>query len=340
MSCKRKGKQTVEFAAPPSIIASAGVAGKKEGEGPLAKSFDHISEDPYFGERSWEKAESAMQRLAFTHALNKAGLSPSSIQYIFAGDLLNQCIASVFAMRDSGVPYLGLYGACSTIAEGLALAAMSIDGGFADVVCAMTSSHFCSAERQFRMPLEYGGQRSPTAQWTATAAGCAVLSSEGGGPYITHATVGTIRDAGICDADNMGAAMARAAYDTLSAHFRDLGIEPGYYDLIVTGDLGSVGRSIVIDFFRQDGADISPVYDDCGMLLYSNEEQDVHAGGSGCGCSALVLCTYLLDALRSGRCSRLLFAATGALMSPVSSCQGESIPGICHAVAISNTKDF
>lgn len=339
MSCKRTGKQTVKFASPPSVIASAGVVGKKEGEGPLAKSFDYISEDSYFGERSWEKAESAMQRLAFTHALNKAKLSPASIQYVFAGDLLNQCIASVFAMRDSSIPYFGLYGACSTMAEGLTLAAMSIDGGYADTACAVTSSHFCSAERQFRMPLEYGGQRSPTAQWTATAAGCALLSADGDGPYITHATTGIIRDAGICDANNMGAAMARAAYDTLSAHFGDLGIEPNHYDLIVTGDLGFVGRSIVIDFFRQDGADISPIYDDCGMLLYSGEEQDVHAGGSGCGCSASVLCTYLLDALRSGRYNRLLFAATGALMSPTSSCQGESIPGICHAVAISNTKD-
>lgn len=339
MNSKKIGKQTIKFSSPPSIVGSASVVGKKEGEGPLAKSFDFISEDSYFGEQTWEKAESSMQRLAFSHALNKARLSAASVQYVFAGDLLNQCIASVFAMRDSCIPYFGLYGACSTMAEALSLAAMTVDGGYADTVCAITSSHFCSAERQFRMPLEYGGQRTPTAQWTATASGCALLSSEGSGPYITHITTGVIRDAGITDANNMGAAMARAAYDTLSVHFSDLGVGPEYYDLIVTGDLGAIGRSIVIDFFMQDGTDISPVYDDCGMLLYSGSEQDVHAGGSGCGCSASVLCGYLLDGVRSGRYNRLLFAATGALMSPTSTSQGESIPGICHAVAISNTKE-
>lgn len=339
MSYKKIGKQTLTFNNPPSIIASASIAGKKEGEGPLANSFDYICDDSYFGEKSWEKAESTMQKLAFTHALSKAKLSPASIDYIFSGDLLNQCTASAFAMRDADIPYFGLYGACSTMAESLSLAAMTIDGGYADTACAITSSHFCSAERQFRTPLEYGGQRTPTAQWTATAAGCAILSSCGSGPYITNVTTGIIKDAGITDANNMGAAMAQAAYDTLSVHFSDLGIRPDHYDLIVTGDLGLVGRSIVIDFFMRDGIDISPVYNDCGMLLYSNDEQDVHAGGSGCGCSASVLCGYLLDAVRSGRYGRLLFAATGALMSPTSTGQGESIPGICHAVSISASKE-
>jgi stage V sporulation protein AD len=338
MSNKRIGTQTLYLQNPPSIIGSACIGGKKEGEGPLASSFDYICEDSYFGEKSWEKAETAMQKLALSHALDKAKLSPSELEFIFAGDLLNQCTASAYSIRDSNVPFFGLYGACSTMAESLSLAAMTIDGGFADTVCALTSSHFCSAERQFRLPLEYGGQRTPTAQWTATAAGACILSSSGNGPYLTHITVGKIKDAGITDSSNMGAAMAQAAYNTLSTHFQDLGIRPDYYDIIVTGDLGFVGHSIVLDFFMRDGIDIAPVYDDCGLLLYSREEQDVHAGGSGCGCSAAVLCGWLLDSMRAGKYKRLLFAGTGALMSPTSTNQGESIPGICHAVAISTVK--
>jgi stage V sporulation protein AD len=237
-------------------------------------------------------------------------------------------------MRDSGVPFLGLYGACSTMAEGLGLAALMIDGGYADCTCAVASSHFCAAERQFRQPLEYGGQRTQTAQWTATAAGAAVLAAEGSGPYVTHVTFGRIRDGGIRDVSNMGAAMAQAAYDTLCRHFEDLGAAPSDYDLIVTGDLGRVGRSIVLDLFRRDGLDLSPVYDDCGVLLYDQERQDVHAGGSGCGCSAAVLCAWILNGVSAGRWKRVLFCGTGALMSPTSAGQGESIPGICHAVAI------
>lgn len=338
MNLKRIGTQTIGFADPPSIIGSACVGGKKEGDGPLGSSFDALSEDPYFGEKSWEKAESAMQKLALTHALNKAGIPASQLQYLFAGDLLNQCTASAFALRDTNTPFFGLFGACSTMAEGLTLAAMVIDGGYADTVCALTSSHFCTAERQFRTPLEYGGQRCPTAQWTATAAGAAILAGSGSGPFVTHATVGRIRDAGITDVNNMGAAMAQAAYDTISAHFSDLSRGPADYDLIVTGDLGLVGRGIVLDFFARDGIDMAPVYDDCGMLLFDRETQDVHAGGSGCGCSAAVLCGWLLDGMRAGRWRRLLFCGTGALMSPTSAGQGESIPGICHAVSISSTK--
>ncbi len=338
MKQKRIGSQTVRFSDPPSVIGSACVGGKKEGEGPLGRSFDYISQDAYFGESSWEKAESAMQRLAFSHALNKAKLSASSLDYIFAGDLLNQCTASAFSMRDAEVPFFGLYGACSTMAEAISLAAMSIDGGFADTVCAVTSSHFCSAERQFRLPLEYGGQRTPSAQWTATASGAAILSAQGCGPYVTAVTTGRIRDAGITDANNMGAAMAPAAYETVSAHLQDLNLQPEDYDLIVTGDLGLIGRSVVMDFFLRDGIDIAPYYDDCGLLLYDRERQDVHAGGSGCGCGASVLCGWLLDGLRSGRWSSLLFCATGALLSPTSVGQGESIPAICHAVAFSTTK--
>ena len=335
MERKRIGKQTLCLTNPPSVVGSAAVVGKKEGEGPLGSAFDLICEDAYCGEKSFEKAESALQRLALAHALNKARLSPAQVRYLFAGDLLNQCVASSFAMRDSGVPFLGLYGACSTMAEGLGLAALMIDGGYADCACAVASSHSCAAERQFRQPLEYGGQRTQTAQWTATAAGAAVLAAEGSGPYVTHVTFGRIRDGGIRDVSNMGAAMAQAAYDTLCRHFEDLGAAPSDYDLIVTGDLGRVGRSIVLDLFRRDGLDLSPVYDDCGVLLYDQERQDVHAGGSGCGCSAAVLCAWILNGVSAGRWKRVLFCGTGALMSPTSAGQGESIPGICHAVAIS-----
>ncbi len=336
MNEKRIGKQTVRFSAPPAIIGYAAAVGPKEGEGPLGRCFDVVGTDARFGEKSWEKAESALQKLAFRTALDKAQRNPGQLDYLFAGDLLNQCTASTFGLRDSGVPFFGLFGACSTMAEGLSLAAMLLDGGYGETACAVTSSHFCSAERQFRQPLEYGGQRCPTAQWTATAAGAAILSADGRGPRITHVTTGRIRDAGITDANNMGAAMAQAAYDTLRCHFEDRKIEPRHYDLIVTGDLGRIGRGIVLDFFRRDGIDLSGVYDDCGVLLFSPQSQDVHAGASGCGCSAAVLCSYLLDGMRSGRWNRLLFCGTGALMSPTSAGQGESIPGICHAVAISN----
>ncbi len=334
MSLKHLGKQSVTFAKPPSINGHACVVGKKEGEGPLRESFDYIGEDSYFGMETWEKAEVAMQRQALSLALNKADIAPSKVEYIFAGDLLNQCIGSCYSVRDSDSGFFGLFGACSTMAESLSLAAITIDGGFADIAAAVTSSHFCSAERQFRFPLEYGGQRTPTSQWTVTGSGAVILSSGGAGPYITHITTGKVVDAGIKDANNMGAAMAPAAYDTLSTHFADRGISPSYYDLIVTGDLGRVGHSVVLDFFMKDGIDLSAVYNDCGLMIFS-EDQDVHAGASGCGCSASVLAGYLLNGMRSGRWKRLLFAPTGALMSPTSVQQGESILGICHAISIS-----
>ncbi len=339
MSTKHLGKQSLAFSAPPSFAGHAAVAGKKESEGPLGKSFDYVYTDSYCGEKTWEKAETCMQQRALSLALSKSGLTADCIQYIFAGDLLNQCIASGFSVRDSNIPFFGLYGACSTMAESLSLAAMAIDGGFADTTAALTSSHFCSAERQYRFPLDYGGQRTPTAQWTATAAGAAILQAEGPGPYITHVTTGRIVDAGIKDANNMGAAMAPAAYDTLKAHFADTGRSPRDYDMIVTGDLGSLGHSVVADLFKKDGLDIASIYYDCGMLLFS-PEQDVHAGGSGCGCSASVLCGHLLNGIRAGRWKRILFAATGALLSPTSTQQGESIPSICHAVAISSERGF
>ena len=331
---KKLGRQTVAFACPPSIVGHANVVGKKEGEGPLAGHFDHIAQDDSFGEKSWEKAESAMQRLALSAALNKAGRNTGGLDYLFGGDLLNQCIGSSFAVRGQDVPFLGLYGACSTMAEGLCLAAMVLDGGFGQWAAALTSSHFCSAERQYRTPLEYGGQRTPTAQWTVTGSGCAVLAREGNGPYITHATVGKIVDMGIKDANNMGCAMAPAACATIQAHFADTGRRPSDYDLILTGDLGQFGWEILKDLLRRDGVQADNLYD-CGTLIYDLKQQDVHCGGSGCGCSAVVLTGYLLNGMRAGKWKHILFCGTGALLSPTSTQQGESIPGICHAVAIS-----
>lgn len=337
MTTKKLGKQTVALANPPSIAGHANVVGKKEGDGPLANSFDHIEQDDSFGEKSWEKAETAMQKMALTAALDKAKQSVATLDYLFAGDLLNQCIGTGFAVRGQDVPFYGLYGACSTMAESLSLASMMLDGGFGEWTAAMTSSHFCSAERQYRTPLEYGGQRTPTAQWTVTGAGCVILARDGQGPYITHVTTGKIVDKGIKDANNMGAAMAPAAYATIHAHLADTGRDPSYYDLIVTGDLGSLGSGIVRDFFHADGTDLQNLVD-CGTLIYDLRGQDVHCGGSGCGCSAVVLTGYLLNGMRAGQWKNILFCGTGALLSPTSMQQGESIPSICHAVAISTQK--
>lgn len=330
---KKLGRQTAELPSRPRIIASAAVGGKREGEGSLKDCFDRVSADSYFGEESWERAESHMIRECFDLACNKAGLAAAP-DYIIAGDLLNQCVSSAFAMKDSGAPYFGVYGACSTMAESLTLAAMLVDGGYAETACAVTGSHFCTAERQYRYPLEYGGQRTPTSQWTVTGAGAAIVGALGRGPYISHVTTGRIVDAGINDANNMGAAMAPAAYDTLCAHFADTGRAPEYYDAIFTGDLGALGHDIVQDMFAADGVKLGARYMDCGVLIYDLRTQDVHAGGSGCGCCASVLCGHILPAMRKGIWKRVLVAATGALMSSTSAQQGASIPGICHAVAI------
>lgn len=330
----RLGRQTVALERPAVILSHAAVGGKQEGEGPLADCFDHLCNDSFFGEKTWEKAESAMQKIALSKALEKATLSPEDLDYIFAGDLLNQCIGTSFSLRDFGIPFYGLYGACSTMGESLALASLLISGGIAGKVGAMTSSHFCTAERQYRMPVPYGNQRTPTAQWTATASGCAILGAEGNGPRVTVVTCGKIVDKGICDANNMGAAMAPAAYDTLAAHFKATGTRPQDYDLVLTGDLGVLGHQIVTEFFQQDGIDMSENYQDCGMLLYDIKNQDMHAGASGCGCSASVLCGYLLRQMEENHLKKILFAPTGALLSPTSSFQGESIPSICHALTI------
>ena len=330
----RLGRQTVALENPAVILSHAAVGGRQEGEGPLSEYFDHLSGDSFFGEKTWEKAESAMQKLALSKALEKANLAAEDLDYILAGDLLNQCIGTSFGLRDFGIPFYGLYGACSTMGESLALGSLLVAGGFAKRAGAMTSSHFCTAERLYRMPVPYGSQRTPTAQWTATASGCAILGDEGQGPRITVVTCGKIVDKGVTDANNMGAAMAPAAYDTLRAHFSATGTGPKDYDLVLTGDLGVLGRQIVADFFAADGVDMGETYQDCGMLLYDIQKQDMHAGASGCGCSASVLCGYLLGQMEARHLKKILFAPTGALLSPTSSFQGESVPGICHALTI------
>ena len=334
MGILHRGRQSFVFDRHPAILASSAIAGKKEQEGPLKAYFDETSTDTKWGQSSWEKAESKMQELALETARKKAGIHNQDLDALFAGDLLNQCISSSFAIRDSGVPFLGLYGACSTMAEGLCLAGMAVNGGYARIAAAVSSSHFASAERQYRYPLGYGGQRTPTAQWTVTGAGCILLGHREQGPFLNAATVGAVVDYGIKDANNMGAAMAPAAYETLRAHFDDLQLSPSDYDLIVTGDLGSVGKEIMLDLFRRDGVGIGGVYNDCGVMIFDTEKQDVHAGGSGCGCGSVVLCGYLLRQMEKKKLRNVLFCGTGALMSPLSTQQGESIPAVCHAVSI------
>ena len=334
----RRG-DTLLFPTPPVVAAHAAIGGKKEGEGPLAACFDELSADNFFGQSNWEAAEKEMALRAARLCLKKAETTPDKVSLALAGDLQAQCTASSYALRELGIPFVGLFGACSTMAEALGLGAALCSAGMADGLLAMTSSHFCAAERQFRTPLEYGAKRTPTAQWTATASGCCILADQGDGPYITHVTCGRIVDKGITDANNMGAAMAPAACDTLSALFRETKTGPGDYDLIVTGDLGVLGHAIVTDLLGREGVDLSRNYQDCGMLLYDLDKQDMHAGASGCGCSAAVLNGYLLGGMQQGRWQRVVFAPTGALLSPTSSFQGESIPGICHAVVLSHTKE-
>ncbi len=335
MNRKHLGRQSVRFDFPPSILSYASVVGKKEGEGPLAAYFDQISTDTHFGQTTWEKAESQMQTLALQEAMKKPSLSPSSVHMLFAGDLLNQCIGTSFAARGTDIPFYGLYGACSTMAESLSLAAMAVEGGYAELAAAMTSSHFASAERQYRLPLEYGGQRTPTAQWTVTGSGAVLVGPNQAPPYIRGFTTGKIVDLKITDANNMGAAMAPAFVDTVLGHFQDTGLSPNDYDLIVSGDLGKVGKELARDLFRREGLSLGDKLDDCGTMIFDLERQDVHAGGSGCGCSAVVLCGYLMEKLKTRKLRNILFCGTGALLSPVSTQQGESIPSVCHAVAIS-----
>lgn len=341
---KRIGKRTLALENRPYLLGHAAAVGKKEGEGPLGERFDYVAKNDRMGQRSWELAESELQKTAIRLALRKATLPERSLDLILAGDLLNQCIGSFLASMHANVPYLGQYGACSTMAQGLALGGCLVESGAADRLLAAASSHFCSAERQYRFPLAYGGQRTPTAQWTATAAGAAVLGSEpvpnGAEPCdvrVTHVLFGKMVEMGVKDAANMGAAMAPAAADTLSALLEDLSAQPRDFDCIVTGDLGHIGADLLLTLLRGDSIDLSPVYSDCGSLIFG-DEQDAHAGGSGCGCSAAVLCGPLLRDMHRGKIHRLVFAGTGAMMSPTSVQQGQPIAGICHAVVLERSE--
>ena len=330
---KKIGTNTFKLDDLISIVSTASIVGPKESDGPLKEYFDKCVEDEFWGEKSWEKAESKFIKEASISALNKSSLAATDIDCIFSGDLLNQCISSTFGMRDSNIPFYGIFGACSTFCEALSVGSVFIDAGANNVLCA-TSSHFCSAEKQFRFPLELGNQRTPNSQWTVTGAGSVVLSRNGKGPFITHFTPGVITDMGIKDANNMGAAMAPAALKTLITHLSDTGRSPDYYDMILTGDLGYVGKDILIKLAAEQGYDISNVYNDCGVLMFDQAKQDTHAGGSGCACSATVFSGYIYKLLVEKNISKVLLIATGALMNATSSQQGESIPGIAHAVAI------
>ena len=321
----------------PSILAWASVASKKESEGPLAPYFDLINADSTFGQRTWEKAESYLQRACVSKLLEKAGLAPEGVDCLFAGDLLNQCIGSSYGLRDLSVPFFGLYGACSTMAESLMLASVFVDSGKARHCVAATSSHFCSAERQFRFPLEYGGQRTPTSQWTVTGAGAVLVGAHDGPPYVRAACPGIITDLGIRDQGNMGAAMAPAAARTIEGYLQATGTTVEDYDLILTGDLGEVGSSLLDELLTRDGITLGKRHTDAGLLIYDRRRQpEVCAGGSGCGCSASVLCSYILPRVRQGAIGEMLFVATGALMNALTVQQGESIPGIAHLVHISS----
>lgn len=333
---KRKGK-TITFENEIRIISSACAVGRLEGEGPLKDSFDRIFQDTTLGEKCWEKAESNLLSAAIQRALEKIKMDESCIDAVFAGDLLNQCISSSFTARGMDVPFFGVFGACSTMALSALTACLSIESGGMDTCIAATSSHFCSAEKQFRFPLEYGGQRTPTAQRTVTGAGALILSKDSSPlkPRIARVHPGTVEDMGIVDSTNMGAAMAPAARRTISDFFRDTNTRPSDYDAIFTGDLGLVGTRLLHELMeKEDNLDISAVHQDCGLMIFDRENQDVHSGGSGCGCCASVLCGHILNEMNKGKLRNILFVATGALMSPVSSREGESIPGVAHLLNI------
>lgn len=330
----KQGKASLKFENAPGIIASACVAGEKEGEGPLGEMIDEIIVDPMAGKNTWEEAESELQKRAAEHALEKAGLPVGRIRYLFAGDLLGQSIASTFGLMKFNVPLFGLYGACSTMGESLSLGASFVNAGYADHVMCVTSSHFASAEKQFRFPLDYGNQRPFAATWTVTGSGAVILSQDGGNVCIKGVTTGKIVDYGIRDSMNMGAAMAPAAADVIYRNFLDFGVDGSYYDHIVTGDLGEVGQRALLDLLQKKNFDISEQHLDCGLMIYNGEEQDTHAGGSGCGCAAVTLCAALLKKLEQKEWRRILFVPTGALLSPTSFNEGQNIPGIAHAVII------
>ena len=331
---KKIGKQSIIFDAPPTILETASIVGPKEMNGPLAQYFDKTLEDEFWGEETWEKAESKIVKETANALLNKAGLSSEQIDYCFSGDLLNQCISSSFGLRDSNIPLFGIFGACSTFVEGLSLGAVFAEASGAQNILCSASSHFCSAEKQFRFPLELGNQRPPSAQWTVTGAGAAIVGKNGNGPFITSITTGKIVDMGIKDSNNMGAAMAPAALSTLLAHFQDTGRNPSYYDGIFTGDLGYIGKEILLDLAKQNGYNISSNYNDCGVLIFDKDAQDTHSGGSGCACIATVFSGYLFNQLKTKKYKKILLIATGALTNSTTAQQGESIPGIAHAISI------
>lgn len=332
---KRIGQSTLEFTSPPAVESHAAIGGKKEAHGPLGSDFDQTFEDTALQMESWEKAEAQLQKEAVSLALGKAGVSAGEVDMIFAGDLLNQCISSTFGLLDFQIPFLGQYGACSTMAQTLLMASVMVDSGAARRAAAVTSSHFCSAERQFRTPLEYGSQRTPTAQWTATGSGC-VLVGKAGKVKILRGLAGRVVDLGVKDPANMGAAMAPAAADSIVRFLQDTGASPEEFDGIYTGDLGLVGTRLLHQSLADNGVNIEKLHNDCGLMIYDLEKQDVHAGGSGCGCSASVLCGHLLRRMERGELHNILFCATGALMSPTSQQQGESIPGVCHVLQLSS----
>lgn len=334
MIMQQKGKQSIEFANPPSIISSAAIVGKKEGDGPLGKFYDKIEEDPSFGQDTWELGESECVKQTCMTAVKKAGLDMSDIRYIFAGDLLGQLIASTFGLKDLRRPVFGLYGACSTCGESLSLGAMTVAAGYADYCLTTASSHFGSAEKQFRFPLEYGNQRPLSATWTVTGCGAFVLSSQEGDIVIRGITTGLITDYGIHDSMNMGAAMAPAAASVIYQNLQDYSIKPDYYDKIITGDLGKVGKTILLELLEKNEYSIAKQHMDCGIEIYDNSEQDTHSGGSGCACSAVTLAGMILHKLREGEWKRVLFVPTGALLSTVSFNEGQTVPGIAHAVMI------
>ncbi|MGB8453028.1 MAG: stage V sporulation protein AD [Anaerocolumna sp.] len=338
------GKQSILFANPPYILSGSSVAGKKEGEGPLGSFFDQIEEDPMFGGNSWEDAESRLMKRTAELAIEKAGLKNEDIRFLIGGDLLGQLIATSFGIVDLNIPLFGIYGACSTMGESIVLGAVLVEGGFAEKVLSLTSSHFAGAEKQFRFPLAYGNQRPLAASWTVTGSGAVVIGKDkpavktklNGSDYgtimVKGVTVGKIVDYGLKDSMNMGACMAPAAYHTISRNLKDLNVLPNYYDKIITGDLGYVGKDILIDLLKQDGFDISRNHMDCGIEIFDKETQDTHSGGSGCGCSAITLTGYIFQKLQRHEWTRVLFVPTGALLSTVSFNEGNSVPGIAHGV--------
>lgn len=334
-----KGHQSWLFENKPVILSTATVVGPEEGAGPLARDFDVIHEDMTLGQTSWEKAEKKLMEEAANLAIKKSGVNKGSIQFYLGGDLLNQIISNSFAARTLAIPYIGIFGACSTSMEGLALASLIVNAGAADHAMCGTCSHNCTVEKQFRYPTEYGFQKPPTAQYTVTGAGAAIVGRTGEGPVVTGATIGKVMDMGITDPFNMGAAMSPAAADTLQAHFRDFQREPGYYDLIVTGDLAAVGYDITKGLLKKHKVPMEQTtFKDCGLMVFDREKQGVQAGGSGCGCSAVVSYGHIMKQLKEGKLRRVLVVATGALLSPLSYQQGESIPCIAHAVAIENER--